>query len=131
MDREEWVTLVYGSYVPILGALVTHYGANGYCCFFMMFLYISMVGSSNIIILSGIWVIRANFGGSGHALRGKWLLLFFMMFLYISMVGSSNIIILSGMGHTCQFWGLWSRITGQMVTVVFDDVSIHQYGWII
>ena len=35
------------------------------------------------------------------------------------------------MGHTCQFWGLWSRITGQMVTVVFDDVSIHQYGWII
>ena len=55
-----------------------------------------MVGSSNIIILSGIWVIRANFGGSGHALRGKWLLLFFMMFLYISMVGSYNFIILSG-----------------------------------
>ena len=34
-------------------------------------------------------------------------------------------------GLTCQFWGLWSRFTGQMVTVVFYDVSIHQYGWII
>ena len=37
MDREEWVTLVYGSYVPILGALVTLYGANGYCCFLWCF----------------------------------------------------------------------------------------------
>ena len=28
---------------------------------------------------------------------------------------------------TCQFWGLW----WQWVTVVFDDISIHQYGQII
>ena len=76
--------------------------------FLIMFLYISMVGSSNIIILS-VWVIRPNFGGSGHAFKCWWLLLFLMMFLYISMVGSSNIIILSGMGHTSQFWGLWSH----------------------
>ena len=51
-----------GSYVPILGALVTLLKADVYCCFFMMFLYVSMVGLSNIIIVSGIWVIHANFG---------------------------------------------------------------------
>ena len=32
---------------------------------------------------------------------------------------------------TSQFSGLWSRFWRQWVTVVFDDVSIHQYGQII
>merc|ERR1719234_2184580 len=76
----------------------------------------------------GIWVLRANFGGSGHALWGNGLLLFFMVVLHISIVSSSYIIILPGMGHTCQFWGLWSRFMGQWVTVVFDGVSLHQYS---
>ena len=122
----------------------------------MMFLYISMVGSSNIIILSGIWVIRANFGGSGHAFKGWWLLLFFIMFLYISMVGSSNIIIVSGIWvirasavpcqygqiiiyHHCIWYGRWRPNFGGSgdafwrwwVTVVFDDISINEYGQII
>ena len=30
-----------------------------------------------------------------------------------------------------QFWGLWSRFWRQWVTVVFDDISIHQCGQII
>ena len=51
-----------------------------------------------------------------------------MVFLHIGIVSSSYIIILSGMGHTCQFWGLWSRFMGQWVTVVFYGVSIHQYS---
>ena len=32
---------------------------------------------------------------------------------------------------TCQFWVQWWRFWRQWVTVVFDDVSIHQYGQII
>ena len=52
---------------------------------------------------------RPNCGCCGHTFKGWWLMLFLMMFLYISMVVSSNIIILSGMGHTSQFWVLWSH----------------------
>ena len=50
---------------------------------------------------------------------------------WVSMDPEEWVILFWYMGRTCQFWGLWSRFTGQMVTVVFDDVSIHQYGWII
>ena len=58
----------------------------------------------------GRW--RANFGGSGHALRGNWLLLFLMMFLYFSVVRSSYIIIVSGMGDDVPIWGALVTLYG-------------------
>ena len=43
-----------GDDVPILGALVTLLKAVGFLLFLMIFLYIIMVRSSYIIILSGV-----------------------------------------------------------------------------
>ena len=43
-----------GDDVPILGALVTLFNADGLLLFLMIFLYISVVRSSYIIIVSGM-----------------------------------------------------------------------------
>ena len=70
-----------GDDVPIWGALVTLFGGDWLLLFLMMFLYIIMVRSSYIIIVSGmgddvpIWgAVVTLFGGDG-------LLLFLMIFL--------------------------------------------------
>ncbi len=162
-----------GDDVPILGALVTLYGATGNCCFWWYF-YTSVWSDHHISSLYLVWEMTCQFWGLWSHFTGQRVTVDLMIFLYISMVRSSYIIIVSGMGDdvpilgalvtlygatgnccfwwyfytsvwsdhhisslylvwemTCQFWGLWSHFTGQRVTVVFDDISIHQYGQII
>ena len=63
----------------------------------MMFLYISMVRSSYIIILPGMGDDVPILGAVVTLLNADGLLLFLMKLLYIRMVRSSYIIILSGM----------------------------------
>ena len=98
----------------------------------MMLLYISMVRSSYIIILSGVEVDRPQSLFNSHLKKsefhsqaglasvgddvpilgalmtlfdGKGILLFLMMLLYISLVRSSYIIILSAMGDDVPILG--------------------------
>ena len=87
-----------GDDVPILGALVTLLNAMGFCCFWWCFLYIIMVGSSYIIILSGMRDDVLILGAPVTLLNAMGFCCFWWCFLYIFMVGSSYIIIVSGMG---------------------------------
>ena len=75
--------------MPILGALVTLLEADGLLLFLMMFLYMSMVRSSYIIIVSGMGDDVPILGALVTLLKADGFLLFLMMFLYISMVRSS------------------------------------------
>ena len=87
-------------------------------------LYISMVRSSFIIILSGM--------GDDIPILGALVTLFnamsnccFWWCFYTSVWLDHHISSLYLVREmTSQFWGQW-------VTVVFDDISIHQYGQII
>ena len=71
----------------------------------MMFLYIGVVRSSYIIIVSGMGDDVPILGALVTLLEADGLLLFLMMFLYISMVRSSYIIIVSGMGDDVPILG--------------------------
>ena len=64
-----------------------------------------MVGSSNIIILSGMGYDVPILGAVVTLLEADGLLLFLMMLLYISMVRSSYIIIVSSMGDDVPILG--------------------------
>ena len=71
----------------------------------MIILYISVVRSSYIIIVSGMGDDVPILGALVTLFDGDWLLLFLMMFLYIIMVRSSYIIIVSGMGDDVPILG--------------------------
>ena len=92
---------------------------------------ISMVRSSYIIIISGKGDDVPILGAVITLLKAGGLWLFLMMLL--SSVWSdhhiSSFYLVWEM--TSQFWVQWSHFWRQWVTVVFDDVSIHQYGQII
>ena len=75
--------------MPIWGALVTLFDGDWLLLFLMMFLYIIMVRSSYIIIVSGMGDDVPIWGALVTLFDGDWLLLFLMMFLYISKVRSS------------------------------------------
>ena len=70
-----------GDDVPILGAVMTILKAGGLLLFLMMFLYISMVRSSYIIIVSGMGDDVPILGALVTLLKADGLLLFLMMFL--------------------------------------------------
>ena len=67
--------------MPILGALVTLFNADGLLLFLMIFLYISVVRSSYIIIVSGMGDDVPIWGALVTLFGGDELLLFFMIFL--------------------------------------------------
>ena len=71
----------------------------------MMFIYISVVRSSYIIIESSMGDDVPILGAVVTLLKADGLLLFLMMFLYISMVISSYIIIVSDMGDDVPILG--------------------------
>ena len=71
----------------------------------MMFLYISMVRSSYIIILPGMGDDVPILGALVTLFDGKGKLLFLMMLLYISIARSSYIINVSGMGDDVPILG--------------------------
>ena len=72
--------------MPILGALVTLLKADGLLLFLMMFLYISMVRSSYIIIVSGMGDDMPILDTVVMLFDSNGLLLYSMMFLNMSMV---------------------------------------------
>ena len=67
--------------MPILGALVTLLKADGFLLFLMIFLYIIMVRSSYVIIVSGMGDDVPILGALVTLLKADGLLLFLMMFL--------------------------------------------------
>ena len=71
----------------------------------MIFLYISVVRSSYIIIVSAMGDDVPILGALVTLFDGKGILLFLMMLLYISLVRSSYIIILSAMGDDVPILG--------------------------
>ena len=71
----------------------------------MMFLFISMVRSSYIVIVSGMGDDVPILGALVTLFGGDELLLFLMIFLYISVVRSLYIIIVAGMGDDVPIWG--------------------------
>ena len=85
----------------------------------MMFLYMSMVRSSYIIIVSGMGDDVPILGAVVTLLKADGLLLFLMMFLYIIMVRSSYIIIVSGMGDDVPIWGALVTLLNAMGNCCF------------
>ena len=71
-----------GDNVPILGALVTLWKADGLMLFLMMFLYIIMVRLSYIIIVSGMGDDLPILGAVVTLLKADGLLLFFIVVFY-------------------------------------------------
>ena len=63
--------------MPILGALVTHLEADGLLLFLMMFLYISMVRSSYIIIVFGMGDDVPILGALVTLLKADWVTVVF------------------------------------------------------
>ena len=121
----------YGRWRPNFGGSGHAFDCNGLLLFLMMFLYISMVRSSYIIILSGMGDDVPILGALVTLLEAMGYCCFWWC-SYTSVWSDHHISSLYLVWEmTSQFWGLWSHFWRQWVTVVFDDVSIHQYGQII
>ena len=120
-----------GDDVPILGAVVTLLKADGLLLFLMMLLYISMVRSSYIIIVSGMGGDVPILGALVTLLEAK-VYCWFWWCVYTSVWWNHHISSLYLVWETtCQFRMQWWYFLRQWFTVVFDGVSIHQYGQII
>ena len=133
MVRSSYIIIVsgMGDDVPILGALVTHFNAMGNCCFCWCF-YTSVWLDHHISSFYPVWEMTCQFWGLWwHFLTVKGNCCFWWCF-YTSVWSDHHISSFYPVWEmTSQFWGLWWHFLMQWVTVVFDDVSLLQYGQII
>ena len=115
--------------VLILGAPVTLLNAMGFCCFWWCFLYIIMVRSSYIIIVSGMGDDVPILGALVTLLNAMGFCCFLWCFLYIIMVGSSYIIIVSG--HVVMWSSVSPFLCSYVHLVNIVIWSSGQYGLVV